>query len=333
MHLPAAVRRRIFYASVAVIFSAGLMHVARTAPAPVTEQPVVDKIVPPSDVALEETTTVTAKLAPAAVTDNRKVGTVAANQGNRPKVTTYKVVSGDTVEGIAQRFGLDVSTILWANDMDQDDLLHVDEELKIPAVNGIVHTVQAGDTMWDLQASFGGDFDAIVKANPDVDPTILQPGQLILVPDGKPATRRMVASSRGGGSRPSASGQLDVWPTVGPQTDPFGWRIHPVYGTEHYHDGMDIGVGVGTPIKAASSGTVVMAEWYGGYGKAVRIDHGGGVVTQYAHLSSIEVDYGQKVNAGDIIAYSGNTGVSTGPHLHFSVLVGGTPVDPLPWLP
>ncbi|HYG59147.1 MAG TPA: M23 family metallopeptidase, partial [Symbiobacteriaceae bacterium] len=113
----------------------------------------------------------------------------------------------------------------------------------------------------------------------------------------------------------------------------FGWRVHPVYGTDNFHDGVDFDVAEGTPLVAASGGTVTMAGRYGGYGIVVRIDHGNGLVTQYAHMSQVSVSVGEKVAAGQHIGYSGNTGVTTGPHLHFMVMVDGTPADPMPWLP
>lgn len=115
-----------------------------------------------------------------------------------------------------------------------------------------------------------------------------------------------------------------TWPVPGFNriTSQFGMRMHPILGYEKLHDGTDIsGAGInGTPILAAYSGTVVLAQSYWGYGNCVKIDHGGGVVTLYAHASAILVSVGQQVNAGDTIALVGSTGNSTGPHLHFHLL-------------
>jgi murein DD-endopeptidase MepM/ murein hydrolase activator NlpD len=96
---------------------------------------------------------------------------------------------------------------------------------------------------------------------------------------------------------------------------------------------MDIGVGYGTPLQSVAAGTVTMAARLGSYGFTVKVDHGHGVVTQYSHMSQFEVEVGQKVQVGQEIGYSGNSGVSTGAHLHFSVIVDGTPTDPAAWLP
>ncbi len=122
-----------------------------------------------------------------------------------------------------------------------------------------------------------------------------------------------------------------IWPAPASRyiTSYFGWRIHPVYNTYKYHSGIDIGAGSGTNVLAAASGRVIMSQTYGGYGNCIMIDHGGGIVTLYGHMSQRLVSTGQTVVAGSVIAKVGNTGVSTGPHLHFEVRENGTLVDPL----
>ncbi len=127
-----------------------------------------------------------------------------------------------------------------------------------------------------------------------------------------------------------------TWPIPGYNkiTSQFGMRIHPILGYEKLHDGTDIsGSDInGKPIVAAYSGTVVLAEYYWGYGNCVKIDHGGSIQTLYAHASAILVSVGQYVNAGDTIALVGSTGNSTGPHLHFSLIVKGEFVNPLDYV-
>jgi murein DD-endopeptidase MepM/ murein hydrolase activator NlpD len=117
-----------------------------------------------------------------------------------------------------------------------------------------------------------------------------------------------------------------IWPVQGPVTSPFGWR----WG--RMHEGIDIGVGYGTPIHAAAGGVVIYCGWEEGYGNFVVIDHGGNLATAYGHQSSIAVACGQQVNQGDVIGYVGCTGHCFGPHLHFEVRVDGNPVDPLGYL-
>ncbi|KHO62105.1 metalloendopeptidase [Thermoanaerobacter sp. YS13] len=123
-----------------------------------------------------------------------------------------------------------------------------------------------------------------------------------------------------------------AYPVYGTITSPFGMRKSPFgYGTE-FHPGIDISVPVGTPVKAAGKGVVTYAGWLTGYGNAVIIDHGYGIESVYGHNSEILVKVGQSVKRGDIIAKSGNTGRSTGPHVHFEVRVNGNPVDPMKYL-
>lgn len=129
---------------------------------------------------------------------------------------------------------------------------------------------------------------------------------------------------------PDNFGGTFIWPTTSTLiTSPFGYRIHPITGIYTGHTGVDIGVGTGSPVYAAASGTVIISGWYGGYGYAVVIDHGGGVSTLYGHNSSLNVSVGQEVSQGEVVAYSGSTGNSTGPHLHFEVRIDGECVDPM----
>ncbi|HBS58710.1 MAG TPA: peptidase M23, partial [Firmicutes bacterium] len=129
-----------------------------------------------------------------------------------------------------------------------------------------------------------------------------------------------------------ASGVL-IWPAAGQITSPFGWRMHPVFGTQKFHTGIDIGADYGDAVAAADSGVVIHADWLGGYGKAVIIDHGNGLQTLYAHNSELLVYEGQAVRKGQTISRVGSTGYSTGPHLHFEVRQNGTPTNPMAYLP
>ena len=113
-----------------------------------------------------------------------------------------------------------------------------------------------------------------------------------------------------------------------PVTSPYGYRIHPIYGTSRLHTGIDYGADSGTPIRASADGVVVSAGWFGGYGNATIIDHGGGIATLYGHQSSMSVSDGQKVTQGQTIGRVGCTGDCTGPHVHYEVRVNGDPVNP-----
>jgi murein DD-endopeptidase MepM/ murein hydrolase activator NlpD len=122
------------------------------------------------------------------------------------------------------------------------------------------------------------------------------------------------------------------WPVSGPITSPFGWRTHPIYGYRSFHTGIDIGVAMGTIVKAARYGKVIYTGYNGAFGLVVIIDHGNSLATMYAHLSRVFVSPGQTVRTLQSIAASGSTGWSTGPHLHFQVDLQGQPVNPMSWL-
>ncbi len=138
----------------------------------------------------------------------------------------------------------------------------------------------------------------------------------------------IAARQQGGGTNPG----ILAWPVSGSVSSPFGYRIHPIFGTTRMHTGIDISAGYGASIRASGAGVVILAQWYGGYGNAVVIDHGGGLSTLYAHQSTVGVAPGQQVGTGDVIGYVGCTGFCTGPHVHFETRENGTPVDPMGYL-
>ncbi|MGB9881133.1 MAG: M23 family metallopeptidase, partial [Anaerolineae bacterium] len=115
-------------------------------------------------------------------------------------------------------------------------------------------------------------------------------------------------------------------------TSPFGERVHPVFRVRLFHAGVDFAAVEGTPVKAANNGVVRFAGRAGGYGWTVVVDHGGGVVSLYGHNAALFVKQGEQVKRGQVICLSGNTGISTGPHLHFEMRVGGNPVDPIEFI-
>ena len=156
--------------------------------------------------------------------------------------------------------------------------------------------------------------------------------RLLAISENITAMLRNMESSGGGSSSSGGTGRF-MWPCRGEITSYFGWRTHPIFGTTKYHSGMDIAVDYGTPIMAADSGTVIYSGWLGGYGYAVMIDHGSGLVTLYAHNQSLNVYEGQYVTKGTCIAYAGSTGYSTGPHCHFEMRLHGEVTEPLNYLP
>jgi len=132
-------------------------------------------------------------------------------------------------------------------------------------------------------------------------------------------------------TEPSALGFQ--WPAQGRQSSPYGYRIHPIYGTRKLHTGLDIAAATGTPIATTSGGTVIFSGVRGGYGNTVIVDHGLGITSLYAHMNRIAASDGDAVARGDVIGFVGSTGNSTGPHLHFEIRLDGATTDPRPYLP
>ncbi|MBI3959295.1 MAG: peptidoglycan DD-metalloendopeptidase family protein [Chloroflexi bacterium] len=250
----------------------------------------------------------------------------------REQIETYSVRSGDTVLGIAAQFNLQPETIQWANpELEANpDMLRIGDRLVILPVDGVLHVVQRGDTLSTIAAKYKVTTEAIVGfgLNHMADSsTPIAVGQQLVIPGGnKPYIAKQVLAYSGpvpeGASR--GSGNF-AWPTSGTITQPY-WNGHRA---------IDVGAWTGTAITAADSGYVIAtsAGWNNGYGTMVMIDHGGGYVTLYGHMNSIFVRQGESVAKGQQIGTVGNTGNSTGPHLHFEVRYQGVARNPFNFLP
>jgi murein DD-endopeptidase MepM/ murein hydrolase activator NlpD len=242
----------------------------------------------------------------------------------------YKVEAGDTLTGIAARFGIGVDYIRWNNvDVEDTDAIYPGLVLQIPSVEGIIHSVLVNQTVTEIADRYDADWRDIVEFRANGlagDPNSIQPGSLILVPGGRKVTLVVAPPTRPGADIPPASDTGWTWPALGLLTSPFG-PAHPL--------GIDIAAPVGTPVYAANSGQV---SFVGGnpccsYGYHVIIDHGNGYETLYAHLADFAVGVGSFVNAGDVIGYIGMTGRTTGPHVHFELRRNGVYQNPLSFLP
>lgn len=146
------------------------------------------------------------------------------------------------------------------------------------------------------------------------------------------AQRRAASGGRVTPPQYSYRGGRLQWPLQGRISDPYGMRVHPVFHTRIMHTGIDIEGRTGDPVRAAAAGEVLYAGWLRGYGQVIILDHGNGLTTVYAHLSSMDVSEGADVAAGTVIGRVGMTGVATGPHLHFEVRINGNATNPLSYL-
>lgn len=199
-----------------------------------------------------------------------------------------------------------------------------------------LHVVRRGETLSQIARVYGVSVRTLQLANHLKDPDHLQRGQRLRIPTDDRAALR--ASKTQGqkerqSSPPTKRRQSFSWPVEGVLTSPFGKRGRVMGGGgRRFHAGIDLAVPVGTRVRAAQPGIVVFAGYNGAYGKVVKLDHQHGYSTLYAHNSRLLVHVGQRVKAGHVICLSGNTGRSTGPHLHFEVHKDGWPVNPLPYL-
>ena len=251
---------------------------------------------------------------------------------DRPRIEfiTHTVEAGDTLYGVAEKYNVSVETLMFANGLEQNpDLLRLGQELIVLPVNGIYHTVKAGDTAESVAKQYKSKPEDIISFplnNLNPKNPALNVGTKIVVPGGtKPYVPRQVEVFAG--PAPSGAGRGSgklIWPSSGSVTQ--GYRA--------YHRAIDIASYNGNPVKAADSGYVSAAGWSNqGYGYYVVLDHGNGVQSLYAHLSRFFVNAGDSVRQGTVIGNVGSTGNSTGPHLHFEVIRGGAQQNPFNYLP
>lgn len=259
----------------------------------------------------------------------------------RDKVITYTVQKGDTVSTVAKKFGISTDTVKWASDLDSDNIA-VGDTLKIMPVSGILHKVSKGDTVYTIAKKYDTNAQKIVEfpfnefANPET--FSLVEGQELIVPDGiKPDVsdsqrtvikQQLQQSYLAVGNAPAVAAGSFAFPVPGNTgiSQYASW----------YHMALDITAPIGTPVYAAHSGTVTrvsLGTWDSGYGNNVWISDGQGTETHYAHMSSVSVSVGQSVSGGrSVLGLSGNTGNSTGPHMHFEIRKNGVLVNPLPYV-
>jgi murein DD-endopeptidase MepM/ murein hydrolase activator NlpD len=257
------------------------------------------------------------------------VGTQTWSELSKGPTITHRVQRGDSLYVLARRYGVSIEAIMDANDL-TDEIIIIGRQLTIPRRQVVtasgqsldieappeqVYQVRPGDSASVIARKFNTSVPALAEANRLSDPNRLRAGQKLIIPGWQSDMPRF------------------IWPVRGRISSPYGWRVHPIYKNRQFHGGIDIVASVGTTVRAAANGKVIRSGYMGAFGYGVVIDHGRGVTTWYGHNSRLLVKVGDKVRQGQTIARSGNTGVSTGPHVDFRIKVEGETVNPAHWLP
>ncbi|MGV7927866.1 MAG: peptidoglycan DD-metalloendopeptidase family protein [Spirochaetota bacterium] len=232
------------------------------------------------------------------------------------QIRTHRVKNGETLSKIAREYGVSMDTICGSNRLTSYDMLPVGTILKIPSRDGIIHSMKRGQDIHAVAEYYRVPVSKILAGNHIRNYDFIQEGATIFIPDAKPMD--LVPGF--------------IWPTMSRVLNcGYGWRRDPFTSERDFHKGLDIRASYEW-IKATKYGKVTYAGWLGGYGMAVLIAHPGGYKSLYGHLSRITVREGQYVKQGQVIAKSGNTGRSTGPHLHFELIKSGSHLNPRGYL-
>lgn len=266
---------------------------------------------------------------------NPKIATTVSSSKLKNMYTKYIVLSGDTLSGIATKFGVTSDSIKWSNGITDENSIKPGQEISIPSITGIIYTVKAGDSLEGIAARYKTSSSLIVAQN-DLYGEDLTAGRQIIIPNGvieAPAPAPAPAPAKVATSRKSyGSGRYGSSSFIG-RTGSF--RFPTIAGRNGYYNGyhwwaIDIPNSIGTPIYAADSGQIAEARYgyNGGYGNTILINHGDGFSTRYAHMSTLLI-LGGYVQKGQVIGYMGSTGRSTGSHLHFEIMIGGAKQNPM----
>jgi murein DD-endopeptidase MepM/ murein hydrolase activator NlpD len=235
----------------------------------------------------------------------------------------YTVKPGDSLSRIAVHYSISVDAIIASNtSISNERILKVGEKLKLPNMNGIPYTVKKGDNLSKIAGAMGIPLGAILDAN-DIQSEAIRPGTVLFIPGAKLRRNEV---------KPVLGGDQFIYPVRGRLTSPYGWRIDPINGLRLYHAALDLAANMGTPVKASMAGQVSMVGVNSVYGKYIILTHNNSYQTMYGHLSATSVKQGDHVVQGAKIGEVGNTGRSTGPHLHFALYKNGRVVNPLEFL-
>jgi murein DD-endopeptidase MepM/ murein hydrolase activator NlpD len=239
---------------------------------------------------------------------------------SRPHMLTfssYTLEKGDIIGNIAAWAGLNTDTLISVNNIKNTRLMQIGQVIRIPNQDGIYYTVKKGDTLEDIAIKYKTTASHIRTVNELFSDTLASNASLFI-----PGAKMDWID------RQEINGDLFIWPCAGYISSAYGYRVSPFADTRQFHSGLDIGAPVGSPVKAAMSGRVAQIGNDDTFGNYVLISHHSGYRTFYAHMSVVRVKAGAYVGTGERIGEVGTTGLSTGPHLHFTVYKNGVTVNP-----
>ena len=252
--------------------------------------------------------------------DPELTGIPLPEEYSRPHMLTYSTYTlekGDIIGNIAKTTGLNEDTLISVNNVKNARLLQIGQVIKIPNQDGIFYTAKAGDTLESIAEKYKTIAEHISIVN-ELFSDAIAPNDVLFIPG---ARMDWV-------NRQEIYGDLFIWPCSGYISSNYGYRMAPFAGTRQFHSGIDIASAMGAPVKAAMAGRVTQVGYDDSFGNFALISHHSGYRTFYGHMSVVRVKAGVFVGTGERIGDIGSTGLSTGPHLHFTVYKNGVTVNP-----
>ncbi|MDA3900454.1 MAG: M23 family metallopeptidase [Spirochaetes bacterium] len=255
-------------------------------------------------------------------------------------VSEHTIKEGENIWNIARKYGVSHTIIITYNNITTPDKIRPCNKIGVPNKRGIEYDVKKGDTLSEIALTYKVPLKKAKEFNKNR--SNIKIGQKLFLPDAtkivpkteavKTDSHAVASVSKSTDNRKRAAvnsgGLIFNWPLHGAITSSFGMRRHPITGNRQFHNGIDIRAGINTTVRAAEAGQVIYNGWKDGYGKMIVVKHKNNYITVYAHLNDYVVKNNDKVKKGERIGLSGNTGLSTGPHLHFEIRKYETPLNP-----